>query len=342
MAFDPQCEDYQRLALRFALSFKTADDATATRAFSSFGHRFSQDRDSLPQTDSDRAFHLVAMATQLIDYELPFAEEEEANKIIEDGHRILDEAIALDPYCYDALRMKAAASNPSFESFLDFLNGHAGDVRAHCETLLSQVDLSEPNERVILASNIAMRPYVRWVATQAEQALICGRNHECLEHAHHILEVDPTDGADVRFTAAYAYAKLEDEDGLETFVRQTQSLRRSRPNGDAWTMIARLALAFKRYDLPKAREWLQAILKSYPMAADALIRQNELPDGIFSRLAVTPYSEDEMVLALSEGAVLLQEGYEPHNRGTLGGWIGQEIAERYPEALMALVRERGL
>ena len=60
MAHDPRREDYQRLSLRFAEELDKGDPADAARAFASFGRRFAQDRDGLPQTDADRAFHLVA------------------------------------------------------------------------------------------------------------------------------------------------------------------------------------------------------------------------------------------------------------------------------------------
>ena len=121
MSYDPHREDYQRLGLRFARSLDGKDPAAATRAFASFGRRFSQNRDSLPQSDADRAFHLVAEATTLIDYELPFADDAHAEELIERGHRLLDEALALDGRCHDALRMKQAAESTSFESYYDFL-----------------------------------------------------------------------------------------------------------------------------------------------------------------------------------------------------------------------------
>ena len=71
MAHDPRREDYQRLSLRFAEELDKGDPADAARAFASFGRRFAQDRDGLPQTDADRAFPLVAMASDVVDRRLP-------------------------------------------------------------------------------------------------------------------------------------------------------------------------------------------------------------------------------------------------------------------------------
>ena len=106
MAHDPRREDYQRLALRFVRTIDPQDPAAA-REFTDFGRRFAQERDSLPQTDADRAFHLVCRATELIDYKLPFAEPDQAAELIRHGQSLLDEALSLDEKCFDALRMKS-------------------------------------------------------------------------------------------------------------------------------------------------------------------------------------------------------------------------------------------
>lgn len=341
MAFDPQREDYQRLGLRFAQTLDQSDSATATREFATFGRRFAQDRDSLPQSDADRAFHLVAVASKGIDYELPFAPEERAGQIIESGHRMLDEAIALDPHCYDAIRMKAAATSPSFDAFLEFLNGQVDEVRTYCEKQRdSQASQYGSGERERLMADLAMRPYLRWIAAQAEQALICGRNKESVRLTQKALNIDPHDAADMRFTAALAYAKLEDQQGLEKLVASGRAAGRMRATNDAWTQIAWLSLAYKRHDLEAARRAMDALVATYPRAAEALIRQNELPDGVFARLAVTPYSEDEIILALSEGTVLLQEGVDLEGRGVLSTWVMQEASRKWPQAMISVMAQQ--
>ena len=109
MTFDPHREDYQRMGLRFARSLDGQSPSTAARSFSSFGRRFVQNRDSLPQCDEDRAFHLVVSAATLIDYELPFADDDHAESIIQKAHTILSEALKLDPMNPDALRMEQAS-----------------------------------------------------------------------------------------------------------------------------------------------------------------------------------------------------------------------------------------
>ena len=97
--------------------------------------------------------------------------------------------------------------------------------------------------------------------------------------------------------------------------------------------LARLALAHKRHDMSLAHQLLERLASTYEGCASALITQTELPDGVFARLAVPPYSEDELILAISEATVLLQEGEDQSGRGVLGTWVAQTAAKLYPEAL---------
>ncbi len=329
MSFDPRHEDYQRMGLRFARTLDETDPYGTVRAFSAFGRRFSQNRDSLPQSDGDRAFHLVAEATNLIDYQLPFVADEECLPMIERASRMLQEAIDLDAGCHDAHRMLAASTTSGFESYYRFLSDGAEAVLADCTRERDEARrLPGTNERR-LGSELAMRPYVRWAAMRSAKALICGRYREALRLAFELLEMFPSDPADVRFTAALAYAKLEDEAGLDELERSMRA-RFAKRGTDAWMLLARIALARKSGSDRMARSFLLRLIETYPHAALTLFRQDELPDGVFSRLAVAPLSEDELILAVSEATVLLQEGIDSDERGPLGTWLAEQ-----PEVALA-------
>ena len=84
--------------------------------------------------------------------------------------------------------------------------------------IAGQIERELRDERATLAADIAMRPYWRWLASMAEEALICGRNHDAIAAAERLLASDPRDLSDVRFTLAYALAKLEDEPAFERLV----------------------------------------------------------------------------------------------------------------------------
>ena len=339
MSFDPNREDYQRLGLRFARSLDVGGAAGAARAFASFGRRFSQDRDSLPQTDADRAFHLVARATTVIDYQLPFAESDaRAAELIRRGHALLDEALALDPNCHDAARMQHAATIAGFDAFFHYLEQGEKDVRRSCTAARDAALAKDDGDRSLLEADLAMRPYLRWLATMADKALICGRNRQCLDICRRALEADPNDAADVRFSAALAYAKLEDAAGLDALAQRSATLGvpRRHEGADAWQLIARVSLAHSRHDEDDALRQLRALLATYPHAAATLASQRELPDGVFCRLAVPPYSEDELIVATSEATVLLQEGRDSHGRGALGSWVAAQAQRLDPRDVAEL------
>lgn len=323
MAFDPQQEDYERMILRFYQSMEPTEARSAARRLASFGERFAHRRDSLPQTDADRAFHLVSEAAILIDYRLPFASESSADSIIQKAQKELGEALTLDPDNIDAGRMMAAAQLPSYEGYFRYLADNdqkAEEEAKQAEERLVRADA--PEEEQELARHLALAPYLRWLAAEAGRALVCGHYRVCLSVAEHALALDPQDEAGVSDTAAYAYAKLEDPDGFASLMR-----RRAEAGCPerAWTRMARLSLAFSSYDLEGARDVLREILASYPEADEILVAQHELPDGVFSRLVVEPGSEDELILAVSEGAILLQEGRDSAERGTLSSWVSQEV-----------------
>ena len=332
MAHDARREDYLRMSLRFALSLDEGSPDHAARAFASFGRRFAQNRDSLPQSDADRAFHLVSLATELLDYRLPFAGEELLEPLRTRARGMLDEALALDPSCHDAARMRASLDVASHEERLLLLTERASQVRSACESerdTLCEL-LEEP--RRPLAASIAMRPWWRWLAETAECALICGHNHAAVAAAEELLESDPHDMSDARFTLAYALVKLEDGPGLSRLLERYATLGGARAADDAWILLAQTALAHKRLELDAARQLLGRLLGAYRGCGAALVQQVEIGDGLFARIRVPAYSEDELVVALSEGVVLLQEGVERTGKGVFGAWVAKTAQELDPSA----------
>lgn len=321
MAYDPRTEDYQRLGLRFARTLSGQDPFGAARAMMGFSRRFQQNRDALPQSDEDRAFHLVAEATEIIDYDLPFAPEEDIERMLREAGHLLEEAYDLDPHCHDARRMLEVLSQPGFDEYYDYLAAHADEVRQDCERQAEEVGGSRTTDEDQLAADLALRPWVRWRAQQASRALICGRYKLAARLAEELLEQNPLDPADARFTAALAYAKLEDEAALDSLARRCAVLSAHRGGEDPWMQLSRVALAHKRRAWRDAERTVRSLVATYPHAGITLCRQDELPDGVFGRLAVGPRSEDELILTVSEGTVLLQEGCTPDSRGPFGDWL---------------------
>ena len=54
---------------------------------------------------------------------------------------------------------------------------------------------------------------------------------------------------------------------------------------------------------------------------------------------VAPYSADELIIAASEGIVLLQEGADRTGRGVLGAWVAAQVAGMYPAVALQVAAE---
>ncbi|MBQ6395006.1 MAG: response regulator receiver protein, partial [Atopobiaceae bacterium] len=316
--------DYQRLSLRFARTIGGQDPFRVARELMSFPRRYRSMRDSLPQTDQDRAFHLVARATEVIDYRLPFATDDEVVPLADEAIALLDEALELDPANADARRMREVAGRPSFTGLCSFLEENRIRVLRACEDAQDSDTEGLSGEDARLAADIAMRPYLRWLAMQASRTLICGRYREAARIGEQLLSLVPHDPSDVRFTLALAYAKLEDEAALDSLEKRTQALSLMRGGTrDPWMLLSRAALAHRQRRFPEGERLVRELVDGWPNAIATLTRQDELPDGVFARILVPQGSEDELILALSESVVLLQEGREVSGRGSFGAWVSR-------------------
>ena len=328
MPHNPRWEDYQRVNIAYSRALHKGNLGELPRPFPDLDDNFSAIRDTFPQTDRERAFHRVADAAELIDLKLPVATEEQGQAIIDEAHRLLDEAIELDEHCYDAMRMNTFAEFSIYDDTLSFLEELAPEVKAWCKEQAQAAENEVTPELAPLAREIEMGPYLRWVTTQSTLSLVCGRNKQCLHYAQIAFDEDPLDVSDVRFSAALAYAKLEDEAGLESLAKRQRTSPFMRPADDPWMVIARMCIAFKQYDMQTARVILSQLISRYDQSIEILYRQTEFPDGVFARLHVGPYTPDELALAVSEATVLFQESMDFDDVGVISSWIRNEIAQK--------------
>ncbi len=322
MSFDPYQEDYERMSLHFGRSLQGTDPFSAARARLSFERRLAQNRDKLPQSDEDRAFHLVARATDLLDYQLPFAPDERVEAILRDARGLIDEACEVDPTCHDALRMRNALEHNDPEAHYRFLADGADEVLRSCQQRRVDARRHYHGNAAVLAEDIALRPYLRWMAAYARLALMCGRYRECIRCTNDSLTHNTHDPCGIQKTALYAYAKLEDEAGLlNTVQHMYPSATADEVPQDPWVALAGIALAYSMRNFRQATQLLSRLLEWYPHAAATLSRQEEIETGLFGRLCVSPQGGDELILAVSEAAVLLQEGCTYTSPGPIGVWI---------------------
>lgn len=331
MAFDPIQEDCHRLILetmRRRHIMPLENEPFIERCM----EEFQEDPSRLIVTDRDRSFHLVARATEIIDYRVPLIPDDtKAEEEAVEAEHELAEAVSLDAGNWDAKRMLTALRAESNTAYVEYLLAHKDEVRRDAEVALSNT--ADPYDREF-AGDLARRPYLRWLAAIASRALIAGRYRLALSAAEESLALAPDDPADVRYTGMLAMAKLEcTREDLKRFRSKHQVsfqspgfLRRRNHTGertpDAWSLIAELSVAYHELDLAGATRVLRTILRTYPRAASALYFQAEFPEGLYARVNIIPQSEDELILAISEATPLLQEGMGSPTNACFATWVG--------------------
>lgn len=337
MAFDPIQEDCLRLileAMRRERVYPLEDALFIETCMTAF----NDDPARLIVTDRDRAFHLVAKATQTIDYRFPFITDDAvAEQEAAQAEAQLREACELDPANWDAKRMLVALRSDTNDAYVAYLLEHRDEVAEDLERTIEAANDVYSRE---YASDLARRPLIRWLAAIASRALISGQYRVALSAAEDCLAFAPDDPADVRRTALLALAKLEcTVDDLDRFRRKHASALRptvtrgrrhhlAEKTPDAWALLSELAVRYRSFDFAGATRVLQTILQSFPNAAAPLYYQAEFPDGLFARVNVAPGSEDELILAISEATPLLQEGLGAPDNAGLSVWIAEHEAVR--------------
>ena len=317
MAMSARGEDFERLAIRWADAPHTKEGyPNIIAAISAFPERFVANRDSLPQNDTDRAFALVCRACELLDVRLASASgDEEANRITAEATGCLDEALKLDPTCYDALRIRHMLEFGPRDAMVGFLTESADEVLEMCQATSRANDIDVPQGA--WSHSVYMRPYRRWQLTLANEQLNSGRYRRSLEVCEALLEQDAPDMAGARLVAAYDCVKLEDPEALAALIARFPG------DDNAWFALARLFMAYKQRRLDDAAAILHDIVRRFALAGTTLTYQDELPAGSFGHLEYAPGSADELFVAVSEAAVILDEncgeGLSP-----LSQWIADD------------------
>lgn len=352
MGFDVAQEDCLRLTLA-TMRRKRVFPLDNPQVISQCVDAYQQNPDDLIETDVDRSFHLVARATEALDYEFPFiADDAEAAQVLEDAKAMLTEACSLDPGNIDAERMITELTAPSTTDYLEYLNGRKPEVEARYRRLVDGV--RDPYDEEFV-HGFDKRQVLRWLDAIATRSLLAGRYRMALDAAKEALELEPTDPGNSHYTAELAMAKLEcTAEELAAFRREhalayaaeqlfarLASTSSREPRANAWSLLADIAVAYHGFAYPEVSRLLVLLLHSYPHAAEALTYQIEFPLGVFSRIEVEPGSEDELLLALNEASVLLQEGVGDDTDGSLSVWLAQHdvvqraLGNRSPEASRA-------
>ena len=198
MSLLARAEDFERLAIRWAAApHEGATPAEVIAAIAAFPEQFAADRDRLPQNDTDRAFALVDKASRILDDAVFDAEtDQRADELTCTAAGYLDEALRLDPQCFDALRIRHSLDSGSRDAAVAFLDGKRAEVRDACREISRQAGVTLADHH--WSSSVYMRPYLRWEMNLANEQLNCGRYRASLAVCERALDADEADVVGVR------------------------------------------------------------------------------------------------------------------------------------------------
>ena len=324
---NPRSEDFERLAIRWADSSQAAADyPNLLAAIAAFPELYGRNRDALPQNDADRAFALAGRASDIVDRSVVIADTEEAaSRLAAKAASLVDEALKLDPTCYDAVRLHRYMGRPSRDEMESFLADGADEVREMCLAEARKNGMVPPDG--LWSLSVYMRPYLRWLFDLANERLSCGCYRRALEACMQLLGLDGQDLVGARQVAAYVLVKLEDAEGLADLIARFEG------DQNAWFLLARCFMAYQQRRLDDAAAILHQVVRSFPSAGCTLSYQDELPPGMFGHLEYAEGSADELYVAVSEAAVILDENCGD-SVSPLSNWIAND-----PEVAAARAQE---
>ena len=256
-----------------------------------------QNPEAYIDSDAERAFALLAQAMRkfnesvrdddLLDDDQYMAAR---NKRFETLRGACQAALSVDADSLDAQLLLALATVGRPDKLLDALCEL--EEKSPDEPAFAQLDWGNPWDRARLRLRVAI----------SRTCADCACWKMALEAANSVLGVTESAGDPLgaRNTAALAYARLEDEEGLNALeARFTQ--------GNAWTSLARCLLLYKLERTPAARRSLRGFAQLNQGAAYAMMRPVFVEVYLPERPDSAPGCFEEAMAAVHEAEVIIAD-----------------------------------
>ncbi|MDO4849907.1 MAG: hypothetical protein Q4B45_09085 [Coriobacteriia bacterium] len=217
-----------------------------------------------------------------------------------------DKALAIDPGCLDARLVRALATQEEPDGLLAELRGLEAEVggagaAGGAGAVAGGGAGAKPFEELSWA-NVFDRPRMRLRAAAARACGDGARWKGARDAAESLLAISEKDGDPLgaRYTAALAYARLEDEEGLNALDARFSQ-------GNTWSNLARCLLLYKLDRLPAARRALRGYASLCEGAAYALLRPIFVETYLPDRPDYAPGSFEEALCAVHEAEVIIAD-----------------------------------
>lgn len=199
-------------------------------------------------------------------------------------------ALNTDPTCIDARHMFIVARLP----------GIGSPDRSYDELLATYRESKEALSWVaevpggLTWENVFLHPHARLLAALARHCVFCTRYRQAIAWGEELLSMCPNDEVGVRHSMAIAYARLEDEEGLNRL--DDRFSHESTP----WALLSRTILLYRLERYPAARRALNGFARLVDGAAFALLRPVLLPPYLPDRPDVDPRGFEAALQAVYE------------------------------------------
>ena len=194
-------------------------------------------------------------------------------KAIDTLKKACNHALESDPACTDARHMRTVAATTGFclpnAAYKELCSIYAESRRELAGIGKLPGALSW--------DNVFVHPHARLLAALARISVACTRYRAALAFGEELLKLCPNDEVGVRHTMAIAYARLEDEAGLNALDDRFDH------ESTAWSLLARTLLLYRLERYGSARRALRSFAHLVDGGAYALLRPVLLPPYLPAR-----------------------------------------------------------
>jgi tetratricopeptide (TPR) repeat protein len=242
----------------------------------------------IKESDATKAFGLYCRACDQM-YDMLTADDEK-----EVAH-LLEEAVKLDPHCYDA-RCLLATREPDTQKRVAALRDMKREAWLYCSSQVSPEDYMDIEGQPQAWQCWQMRPYMRLVQTLALLYFDLGKNSLAIQEYESLMHLNSADDQGVRMQLIMLYVTLERFGDAQRLFDQFNGER------NCWFLLAMSIARYKQDDLDGASDFLEQLLAYCPDALPVMI-DAKVPQ--FYGMDYVPGSQEEMELAMEDADYLL-------------------------------------
>ena len=243
-----------------------------------------------------KGYHDTPPKNQKLD-SYDYLEMAEGADTAEEAIKYAQKALKLDPYCLDAEMIIAQAKSETIDDFKKNLE----KIIQKGEKQLIQRGISMEEDAGQFYGILQTRPYMRIRKAYLDLLLEMGRFRSAVSEAEELLRLCENDNLGIRYSLMALYSYFEEESKtLELFQKYKEDT--------AFMLLPLIALYYKIDNAKKMRTYILKLKNKNPdfqKALEIIMSGDEEELSEFTSMEMyRPFSVEEVILAISEGAYL--------------------------------------